>query len=253
MSTFLILFLSVVIGAALVLVFRPEDKRKIKLLTSFGGAYILSITALHLLPEAFGLEESLANAGEGSVNRVGFFLLAGFFLQLILDYFSQGIEHGHAHRHDEDHGAIPWAMMGGLCIHAYLEGMPLGEGGEHAGHSHGGGMHGALLTGIVMHNVPVSIVLTTLLLNGGMSRTKTTVLILVFAVMSPLGKYTSDTVSALGRYHREITAMVVGIFLHLSTTILFEAGEGHRVNLMKGVAIVLGAGLAVLGALLNGH
>ena len=62
-------------------------------------------------------------------------------------------------------------MMIGLCIHAYLEGMPLGEGGEHAGHSHGSGMHGALLTGIVMHNIPVSIVLTTLLLNGGMSRT----------------------------------------------------------------------------------
>lgn len=253
MSTFLILFLSVVTGAALVLVFRPEDKRKIKLLTSFGGAYILAITALHLLPEAFVLEVKLTDSGGEQVNRIGFFLLAGFFLQLVLDYFSQGIEHGHAHHHEHDHGAIPWAMMAGLCIHAYLEGMPLGEGGDHAGHSHAHGMHGALLTGIVMHNVPVSIVLTTLLLNGGMSRTKAALLILVFAVMSPLGKYTSDTVSALGRYHREITAMVVGIFLHLSTTILFEAGEGHRVNLMKGAAIVLGAGLAVLGALLNAH
>lgn len=253
MSTILILFLSVVTGAALVLIFRPEDKRKIKLLTSFGGAYILSITALHLLPEAFGWGESPADADGEPVNRVGFFLLAGFFLQLILDYFSQGIEHGHAHRHEHDHGAVPWAMMIGLCIHAYLEGMPLGEGGEHAGHSHRGGMHGALLTGIVMHNVPVSIVLTTLLLNGGMSRMKTTVLVLVFAVMSPLGKFTSDAVSVLGQYHREITAMVVGIFLHLSTTILFESGEGHRVNLVKGLAIVLGAGLAVAGALLNGH
>ena len=53
MMTYLLLFLSVAIGAAIVLLFRPEDKRKIKVLISFAGAYIFTITVLHLLPEAY--------------------------------------------------------------------------------------------------------------------------------------------------------------------------------------------------------
>jgi hypothetical protein len=41
-------------------------------------------------------------------------------------------------------------------------------------------------------------------------------------------------------------AVVVGIFLHISTTILFESSENHRFNLIKFVVILMGAGFAVV-------
>ena len=43
-----------------------------------------------------------------------------------------------------------------------------------------------------------------------------------------------------------ILAMVVGIFLHISTTILFESDEHHHFNIYKFIAIILGAGTALL-------
>ena len=40
--------------------------------------------------------------------------------------------------------------------------------------------------------------------------------------------------------------LLIGILLHIATTILFETGDGHRVNLAKMGVIVLGLGMAAL-------
>ena len=50
-----------------------------------------------------------------------------------------------------------------------------------------------------------------------------------------------------------LLAMVIGIFMHVSTTILFESSEDHHYNRRKGIAILLGAGLAALGVLIPLH
>ena len=42
-----------------------------------------------------------------------------------------------------------------------------------------------------------------------------------------------------------LLAIVVGMFLHISTTIIFETNENHRFNLAKLTAILLGVGLSV--------
>src|SRR5215207_7646016 len=99
--TYLLLFLSVAVGVAIVLLFKPKDKRKIKVLISFAGAYIFTITVLHLLPEVYGVSAVApaisVRAGPGF--SIGLLVLAGFFIQLLWEFFSHGIEHGHAH-HD---------------------------------------------------------------------------------------------------------------------------------------------------------
>lgn len=250
--TIFILLLSVAIGPVIVLWFQPQDRKKIRLLTTFSGAYVFSITALHLMPEAFGRHaeggESLAGIAEQG-HLPGLLILAGFFIQLMLDYFSQGIEHGHAHVH-EDHGHLPVAVLGGLCVHAFIEGMPLGG---HAEHGVSEEVRSSLLAGIFMHNVPVSIVLMTLLLHQGIRVRRALGWMLVFASMSPLGVLLSEQVHWFARYGRELMAVVVGIFLHISTTILFETGEEHRFNRLKVIAIVLGAGLALGALLLKPH
>jgi hypothetical protein len=48
-------------------------------------------------------------------------------------------------------------------------------------------------------------------------------------------------------YFDRIMAVVVGIFLHISTTILFESSENHRFNLIKFLIILLGAAIAFIG------
>jgi hypothetical protein len=43
-----------------------------------------------------------------------------------------------------------------------------------------------------------------------------------------------------------ILAIVVGMFLHISTTIIFETSENHKFNFVKLISILLGCGLAIL-------
>lgn len=232
--TYLLLFLSVTLSAAGARLFRLEERSKIKLLTAFGGTYVFTITILHLLPEVFREQKP----------GIGGFILAGFFIQVCLEYFSHGIEHGHAHHH-EKHGILPVGILLGLCVHSFLEGMPLGGEGvgfpkEHA--------HRMLLGGIIMHNIPVTVVLVSMFIHDEIRASKMWSVLLIFALMSPLGAVTSRFSAPLLAYETQLTAMVIGIFLHLSTTILFEASEAHVFNRQKIAGIIAGATLAILTA-----
>jgi hypothetical protein len=62
----------------------------------------------------------------------------------------------------------------------------------------------------------------------------------VFAIMTPLGTFISNNTAFVTDYINSINAIVIGIFFHISTTILFETGEGHKFNLSKLIAICLG-------------
>ena len=242
--TYALLIFSVFAAAITVLWFNPSNPNKLKLLIAFSGAYLLSITALHLLPEVF--------IGDDRGAYFGSFVLIGFFTQVMLEYLSGGIEHGHAHTHRSV--GLPVGMMIGLCLHAFLEGMPLGAGHSHHGHEHSHS-HGVepLLLGIVLHKYPVAMVFLSMLLNSGLSRPKAFGLLALFAVMAPLGTLLSGVVEVVGQYSRESLAIVIGIFLHVSTTILFESSEGHRFNSYKMMAIAAGLALSAAGMLLNAH
>ncbi len=222
---------------------KPSDPNKLKLLIAFSGAYLLSITALHLLPEVF--------TGDDRGAYFGSFVLVGFFIQVMLEYLSGGIEHGHAHTHRS--AGLPVGLMIGLCLHAFLEGMPLGGGdaGHSHEHSHSHGVE-PLLMGIVLHKYPVAMVFLAMLLNSGLGKPKAFGLLAVFAAMAPLGTLLSG-VEMVGQYNRESLAIVIGIFLHVSTTILFESSEDHRFNAYKMMAIAVGLALAAASMLLNAH
>ena len=77
--------------------------------------------------------------------------------------------------------------------------------------------------------------------------------LIVFAMVTPLGTFTSyaigqNMIGGLSMYFDKIMAVVVGIFLHISTTILFESSENHRFNLIKFIVILLGASVALIGS-----
>jgi len=227
-TNILYLFISVAIGAIIVEIFKPTKSKNIQLLLTFSGAYLLAVSVIHLIPELFGNTPS---------DKIGIFILVGFLIQILLEYFSKGIEHGHFHKQK----VIPITVLISLCLHALLEGIPLGGGLEH-NHS----AHNALLTGIVLHKAPVSIVLFSLFLQSGMKKTKAYFLLLLFALMTPLGVYSGHLFNELANYANEIMAIVIGIFLHISTTILFESTDGHKFSLQKVITIIVGAFLAIL-------
>ena len=226
--SYLFLFLSVAVGAIIVEILKPTKSKNIQLLLTFSGAYLLSVSFLHLIPELFHTEPP---------KNIGIFILAGFLIQILLEFFSKGIEHGHFHKQK----IIPISVMLSLCIHALLEGIPLGGGLEY-NHS----AEQALLNGILLHKAPVAIVLFSFFLQSGMSKVKSYLLLFLFALMSPLGMYSGTLFQELSNYSNEIMAIVIGIFLHISTTILFESTDGHRFSFQKILTIIVGAGIAIL-------
>jgi zinc and cadmium transporter len=85
-------------------------------------------------------------------------------------------------------------------------------------------------------------------------------MLFIFAVMTPLGfltsKFLSDgEVSNISQHFDKIMAVVIGIFLHISTTILFESGSAdhHKFNKKKMAAVFLGIGLSLTTFLFPTH
>lgn len=235
----ILLFVPVVLAGLLVFGIRITENR-LKLILSFSGAYILALALLHLLPELY--------EGENP-ERIGIFILAGFFVQLLLEFFSSGIEHGHAHIHTHDK-KLPFSIVAGLFIHSMLEGMPVSQKIQHV---HDGAIlnfSDSLVVGIILHNIPISIAFMSMMLHLGMSKSKAIVYLVLFASMAPLGCFVSQLLNWSGvehfdKYLKIALAMVIGIFLHISTTIMFESSEkNHRYHLSKIVSILLGAALA---------
>lgn len=234
---YLILLSSIVLGAMTVLGFKLHEPRHVKLLNSFTGAFLLTLTLLHLLPELYHFAPG-QNGGRSSPLLLGILMLSGFFIQLGLDFISMGVEHGHSH---PLHGHAPFGVVAGLCVHAFVEAMALGNARTYYDPS----SRQLLLWSIVVHNYPVSIALLGMLLQWGMQRRTALAILGLFAAMAPVGMFLSGHLPILAQHSRELMAIVIGIFMHISTTILFESGEVHRINVGKLVAIICGTGLGI--------
>ena len=233
---YFLLFSVVILSGLSVFLLKSANPKKIKLLLSFSGAYLLSVSLLGLIPEIY--RSSTTN------NYIGLFILLGFFIQIMLEYFSKGIEHGHIHLHENHHHAFPVAVVASLCTHSFLEGMPLATIVSNKDY------YNQLLIGIILHNIPISFVLMALLIDVSGKR-KALMWLIIFALMLPLGAtvnffFAERIVSEIINYNQIILAIVVGIFLHISTTILFESSENHRFNFYKFLSILFGAGLALI-------
>ena len=235
-SIYIFPFIAVLIGYLIANFIQPKNKKNLKLLLAFSGAFLLSLTVMHLLPEVYEAE-SLLHEGhnhEGhshGTNIIGIFIMIGIVFQIILEYFSKGAEHGHVHGHDKMN-TIPWLLFFSLCLHALLEGMPISQ-------------HNELAYGIAIHHFPIAIILTLFFINAELNKKAILFFMLIFAFMTPLGTYISSNLSFLTEYYTQISGVVIGILFHISSTIIFESSEGHKFNLTKLIAIILGIVLAV--------
>lgn len=224
MNNYFFTIFAVVIGSVLVYLFKPNNQKKLKLLLAFSGAFLLAITIFDLLPEVF--------EDHSDAKSTGVWIMAGILLQKVLEYFSKGAEHGHIHLHKET-TEIPTLLFISLGIHAILEGFPIH-------HTEG------ILIGILIHKIPIAMILTTFLIQTKLKPILIISLLSLFALMTPLGTFISEYLEFTQGFYKEIAALVIGIFLHVSTTILFESNEGHKFNITKLVVILFATGLAYL-------
>lgn len=220
--------LAVVIGYLVVLVFKLTNRKFLKLFLAFSGAFLLSVTVFELLPEIFG-----GHGHDHSDDKIlGLLIMAGILLQIFLEFFSKGAEHGHMHI-DKELNRFPIPLFLSLSLHAFLEGFPI------SGHDH-------LVYGIVVHKLPVAIIMSAFFVHSNISRWKTILFLLLFAMMTPLGTFVGSNSEFLKPWYNELLALVVGIFLHISTVILFESSEEHKFNINKLMVIVLGIAIAFI-------
>jgi zinc transporter ZupT len=221
--TYLLLILAVLLSFGFVLVTKPTNKNHFKLLLAFSGAFLLALTIFELLPEVY--EQSDAKT-------VGLFIMVGILLQIFLEFFSKGAEHGHVHL-DSEKSSFPFLVFISLCVHSLMEGFPIADDSN-------------ILYGILIHKVPIAIILSIFLLNSKIKIANAIIFMGLFSIMTPLGNYLAENVDAIAKYSLPITAMVIGVFLHISTVILFESSEGHKFNLRKLIVIVLGIASAYM-------
>lgn len=215
MLAILLPILAVILGYAIALIFKPGINNSIKLLLSFSGAFLLSVIIFEFLPEVYG----------GEIENIGVYIMAGLLVQIFLEFGSKGAEHGHVHYNDG--GSFPFLLFISLCMHSIIEGFPIAENQD-------------LLYGVVIHKIPIAVIISAFLLNTKMSKVNASIFLILFALMTPLGAFLKAQLPFLQTYSTQVNAFVVGVLLHVSTTILFESSKNHQFNASKLGVILLG-------------
>jgi zinc transporter ZupT len=248
--TLLVLFFTPLLSGFCIYLIPKGKNTSYKLLLVFAGAYLFAITVIHILPELY--RQHLG------IELIGVFVLAGFFLQQLLEYFTSGVEHGHihahgSHQHSADlhhhghhhHSVSALLLLFALCIHAFLEGAMLAQPAV------GRPVYdvNAILLGIALHTAPAAFALMTVLVDQLHSRRKAIPYLIGFSIASPLGLILSSFLAANGMISDTILiylyAVVCGNFLHISTTIVFESSPDHKFNAKKLAIALFGALVAV--------
>jgi zinc transporter ZupT len=239
----LVLFFAAFIPGYVIIRLRRPLKFDLKYMLAFAGAFIFSITIVHLLPE-------LLTASENP-RRIGVFVLIGFFMQVFIDFTTSGVEHGHLHVHHHHTRISPIMLMFGLCMHAFMDGSILVHPGNHETGQHTTG----LLIGIILHKIPAAIALMSVLNAMIKSRSILFILLVIFSIASPVGLVFSELLNTYDLLSHEgflvLFAIVSGNFLHISTTIYFESSPDHSFHKKKILISLVGAMLAILIEFLN--
>lgn len=219
--TYILLILGVLLSFGFVYIVKPKNKENFKLLLAFSGAFLLALTIFELFPSVYEKSDS---------KTIGVFIMLGILLQIFLEFFSKGAEHGHVHL-DLEKTNFPWLLFVSLSIHSILEGFPIEK-------------HDTIIYGILIHKIPIAIILSIFLLNSKIKMANALFFMVLFSLMTPLGNYIATNFEFASKFYAPITALVIGVFLHISTVILFESSEGHKFNLRKLVVIMLGIVIA---------
>lgn len=258
----LLLFIVTLAGGSAPLWIKGLNDKRTNYLLAFSGSFLLSITLLHLLPETLHLFPG-SDHGHDHGHGAGIFILAGFFIQLLIQRFTHGVEHGHSHfdasgghnHHDHHHHhphpaqhshgvSIPlYSILLGLSVHAFMEGLPLGFNYKMEA------TDSSLYLAVAAHKLPEAMLLTSLVMTTK-GKKKAFWVLVFFSLITPLASilasYFSVRYFAMSELLRWIIPVVAGAFIHISTTIFFESGTRHHLlTWQKTIAIIIGVGVGL--------
>ncbi len=195
-------FLVILFSGSLPLTWKLEGKF-FDLFLSFGAGVLLSAAFLHMIPA------SIPALGPST----GVFLFAGYFLMTLIERFTM------AHPCGEE--ACPSHRIGvvalfGLSIHSVISGMALGVGLSGPVDLH---TSIALLAAILVHKVPETLALMSLLAVSGWTGGRGIGALLIFAAMGPGGILAGSLIQGGGeRFMSGALAVSAGTFLYIASS-----------------------------------
>lgn len=235
--SFLLIVLLATLGGGLIpmMVRRVTPNFPIYML-AFTGACLFGITIMHLLPEVY---HELGH-------QAGIYIVLGFFLQVALQALSHGTEHGHTHVPTDHHHHVQlFPLLVGLSIHAFMEGIPLGFSFRDPA------ALASLVIGVAAHKLPEAFTLITVMMHAHQKGAKLWRVLIFFSLITPIAAMLASTLGQHSTFISNVTAyivaLVIGAFLHISTTIFYESGtKHHELSYRKIMAIAAGLLLAFL-------
>ncbi|GAA4455877.1 hypothetical protein GCM10023092_20280 [Rurimicrobium arvi] len=241
-----LLLFSVTLLAGLAAMNLPlAEERTMRLLLAFSGSFLLGITLLHLIPETV----------EDQGHKAGIFILGGFFLQLLIQRFTHGVEHGHNHFHHHsghahDHSIPLYSILGGLAIHSVMEGFPLGFNYRMPG------TDPSLYFAVTVHKLPEIIIIGSMLRSVKGNGPQAIAIMVLFAAFTPLSSILASVLGqryfAISNVLGAVIPVVAGAFIHIATTIFYESGtQQHALTRQKLIAIIAGVALATITLLFH--
>lgn len=235
---YILIFFGIVVWALLVPNRKHIHQPALNIITVFGGAFLFASCFINLVPHIFIGQDPYRFVTPNIHFKIAAAVMVGFLIQLLLEQITKGVEHGHnhcpccedeeielhdhthqhhhhGHCHHDSHTHPVTGLIIGLSLHAFLEGMPMVD--------LDGDIHQGLLYGIVLHNIPIALVLVGLFVSNKYSFAKSLALLSIFAIMTPLGSLCNIFLVPQNEIVQSlIMAVVVGILLHVSVSILFD-------------------------------
>ncbi|HFE63824.1 MAG TPA: transporter, Zip family protein [Caldithrix sp.] len=182
----------------------------IQFFISFGAGILLGAALLHMVP----------GAAEYIGKRLGLPVLLGFLTLFILEKFI--MTHPCPAEHCEYHTVGLTAFIG-LSVHSVITGLALGSGIliPRLGF--------IVFLAVLLHKLPASLSLSSLLVKEHYSRNKIFLIILLFSVMVPLGAFSTYFLIQKASVHTlgVLAAFSAGTFLHVAADDLMPEVHQH--------------------------
>jgi zinc and cadmium transporter len=210
---------------------RELSQRALALLLSFSAGVLLGAVFFHMLPET----------GEVLGASLGWPILAGFLLIFVLERFV--FVHACEERECDIHQMGIPAFLG-ISLHSLLDGLALGAGLMLPQ------LGSVVLLAVIIHKLPDSISITSILLSAGWNRRKVALLSLLFSLTTPVGAMVAYFF--FRALSPENLAVAIGIssgtFLAIATADILP--QVHRIeerNPLTLVFLILGLAVSWIG------
>ncbi|MFA6080097.1 MAG: ZIP family metal transporter [Candidatus Gracilibacteria bacterium] len=182
-SILLITGLFIISSTGLVIhLWREIPERLLHLLVALGGGTMLSVALVHILPESL------------ETNPVAIYAFIGGFIAIyLIEELLTPHHHDHTHgdhTHEDPHEHLHHVIIVSwiaILLHTIFDGV-----GIRAGMSLSPVLGVSILTGVAIHQIPVSLSLASLLRQSHFQIKTQIILLLIFAFAAPLGYLLSD-------------------------------------------------------------